>query len=111
MVDLQETPATPPVDYEGDERYGWIVGGALLIALGWGLGVVGNLLLHAIAPASGLLLVWVRIFPTLGVYAWAVVGLGLFTGAFGTALLALGGRTPRGRFVLPGYDYRNERSP
>jgi len=105
VVDLQETPAVPPFDPEGDVRLGYFAAGGLLIALGWGFGVVMNILLHVLAPSGGRRWFNVYIGPTLGPYAWAVIGLGLFTGALGTVLIALGRESPRGRFVLPGYDY------
>ncbi len=111
VVDLQETPATPPVDYGADDRYGWQAAGVTLIVLGWGFAVMLNLILHAIAPSSGLALLWVRIFHDLGYFAWAFLGLGLFVGAFGVVLIRLGRSEPRGPPVLPGYDYSHERLP
>ncbi len=105
MVDIHETPAVPPMDPGGDERVGYFIAGALLVFLGWVLGVVLNLLLHAEAGAGGMSFGWVRISSTLGDYAWAVVGLGLFTGAVGVVLLALGRASPKGPLVLPGYNY------
>ncbi|MFZ1022988.1 MAG: hypothetical protein WAN87_02490 [Thermoplasmata archaeon] len=106
MVDVQELPATPPEDHGGDERIGLEVAGGLLIFLGWGLGFLANLLLHAFAPRSGwVLLGIVRIFPTLGPYAWAIFGLGLVTGAIGFVFLFLSRQTAKGPFVLPGFNY------
>ena len=111
VADHQDSPATPPEDYGADQRIGWQAAGATLIVLGWGFGVIVNLCLHAIAPSSGLPLIWVRIFPSLGYYAWAFFGLGLFAGAFGAVLIALGRSEPRGPFVLPGYDYSRGKLP
>ena len=105
MVDLQETPAVPPTDYGGDVRLGYFVAGGVLIALGWGLGVVANLLLHYWAGSSRMTVAGHGLTSTLGPYAWAVFGLGLFTGAMGVVLLAFGRASPKGPFVLPGYDY------
>jgi hypothetical protein len=106
MVDTQEQPATPPEDHGGDERIGLQIAGGLLIFLGWGLGVLVNLLLHAVAPSSGLVLFGaVRILPKLGPYSWAIFGLGVVTGVIGTVFLFLSRDTTKGRFVLPGYDY------
>lgn len=105
MVDLHETPAVPPFDPEGDLRLGYYAAGATLIALGWGVAVVVNVLLHRLAPAGGFRLLHAYFGPTLGPYAWAVAGLGLFSGALGVVLLALGRASPKGPFVLPGYDY------
>ncbi len=105
MVDVQETPAVPPFDPGGDVRLGYFGAGATLIALGWGLGVVVNLLAHFLAPSVGSRLLHYDIGRSLGPYAWAVLGLGLFTGAFGVVLIALGRSSPKGRFVLPGADY------
>jgi hypothetical protein len=105
VVDLQETPATPPFDPGGDERFGYYVAGGGLLFLGWFLGVVVNLLLHWEAR-SGAFRVWfVHFGPTLGPYAWAVFGLGLGAGALGVALLGVARATPRGPLVLPGADY------
>jgi len=105
VVDLHETPAVPPMDPGVDERVGFFLAGGLLIALGWGLGVVANLALHALAGSQGMTLGWVRITSTLGSYAWGVFAFGLFTGAIGTVLLVLGRGSPKAPLVLPGYDY------
>jgi hypothetical protein len=105
VVDLQETPATPPFDSQGDERAGYLLAGGTLIGLGWVLGVALNLILHWEAR-TGPFQVWsVHFGPTLGAYAWAVFGLGVATGAVGVALLAVARATPRGPLVLPGADY------
>lgn len=105
MVDVHETPATPPWDSEGDERVGYFIAGTLLVLVGWVGAVVANLVAHWMAGSGGLSLGPVRITSTLGPYAWAVLGLGLFTGAIGVVLIALGRSSPKGRLVLPGYDY------
>jgi len=105
MVDVHETPATPPWDSGGDERVGYFIAGAILILVGW-VGAVGaNLAAHAMAGSGGLTLGTVHITSTLGPYAWAALGLGLFTGAVGVVLLAIGRGTAKGPLVLPGYDY------
>ena len=95
----------PPFDPQGDVRLGYFLAGGFLIALGWGLGVALNLLLHLTAPSDGYRIGHVFVGPTVGPYAWAVAGLGGFSGAFGLVLIALGRGSPRGRVVLPGYDY------
>ncbi len=95
----------PPFDAGGDERLGYFVGGGLLIALGWGAGVILNLVLHETAPGGGHRLWHLFFGPSLGPYALAVLGLGLVAGAFGVVLLALGRLTPKGPFVLPGAEY------
>lgn len=105
MVDLSETPAVPPEDHGGDERAGFLVAGGLLIAVGWGLAVVLNVLAHAMAPRGGSAWGPVTVFPTMGPFAWAAFGLGLFTGAIGVGLLLLARSSPKGRFVLPGFAY------
>jgi hypothetical protein len=105
VVDLQETPATPPFDPKGDERIGyWIAGGTLLF-LGWGLGVVVNLLLHWEARMGSFQVWTVHFGPTMGAYAWAVFALGLASGAVGASFFLIARSTPRGAFVLPGTDY------
>lgn len=105
VVDIQETPAVPPMDPGGDERAGYYVAGGLLLFLGWGLGVVANVLLHLMAGSAGMAVGWVRISSTLGDYAWAVLGFGLFTGAVGAVLIALARASPKAPVVLPGYPY------
>jgi hypothetical protein len=105
VVDLQETPATPPFDAQGDERIGYFSAGGVLIFLGWVLGVVANLWLHWAARGGSFVLWSVHFGPTLGPYAWAVFGLGLATGVVGAALLIEAFGTPRGAFALPGADY------
>lgn len=108
MVDLQETPATPPFDPKGDERTGLFAAGGLLIGLGWGLGLVLNLLLHHWAPAGGVRILGVYFGPVLGSYAWAVLALGFVTGAVGVALVAIARTLPKGPVVLPGFEYGTE---
>ena len=105
VVDIHETPAVPPMDPGGDERLGYFIAGGLLVFLGWGLGVVANLLFHFAAGPGGRAFAWVRISSTLGPYAWAIVGFGLVTGAVGVGLLAVARASPKGPIVLPGYDY------
>jgi len=106
VTDLREMPATPPFDPQGDVRLGYFLAGGLLVAVGWGIAVVGNVLAHRYAPAGGFRVGHAYFGPTLGPYAWAVLGLGLFTGALGVVLLFLGRAAPKGPVVLPGYDYR-----
>ena len=105
VVDIQETPAVPPMDPGGDERVGYYVAGALLIFLGWGLGVVGYVLLHLMAGSGGMTLAWIRITSPFGDYAWAMLGFGLFSGAIGAVLVALGRASAKAPLVLPGYPY------
>ena len=105
MVDLSESPAVPPFEEGGDERWGYWIAGGLLVFLGWGLGVLLNVVLHLTAPSGGDRLLGTYFGPTMGPYAWAVLGLGLFSGAVGVVLLLLGRSSPRGPLVLPGYAY------
>ncbi len=105
MSEIQEVPAVPPFDAQGDERAGLLAAGVVLIVLGWILGVGLNVALHLAAPAGGHWVGGVYFGNSFGAYAWAVLGLGLFTGAFGSALLGVGRRTARGPLVLPGYEY------
>lgn len=105
MTDVQEEPAVPPMDPQGDIRGGYMIAGGILVFLGWGMAVAVNILAHRLAPSDGLVVGWMRIFPALGPYAWGALGLGVATGALGVALLWLGSQTPRGRWVLPGVPY------
>jgi hypothetical protein len=105
VVDLQETPATPPFDPGGDERLGMYAAGGLLVFLGWGLAVALNLVLHWQAR-SGAFQIWtVHFGATMGSFAWSVFGLGLATGAMGVGLLWAARSSPAGPLVLPGADY------
>ncbi|MGA8542578.1 MAG: hypothetical protein WB947_03430 [Thermoplasmata archaeon] len=105
MVDLQETPAVPPMDTGGDERSGYFLAGGMMIFLGWGLGVLLNLALHILAPAGGFHIAGIWFGHTVGTYAWAAAAFGLMTGGIGVGLLFVGQATPKGRLVLPGTDY------
>jgi hypothetical protein len=105
MVDLQETPAVPPMDTGGDERAGYFLAGGTMIFLGWGLGVLLNLTLHMVAPSGGLTIAGIWFGHTVGTYAMAAAGFGLMTGVIGVGLLLVGQATPKGRLVLPGTDY------
>ncbi len=104
MVDVHETPAVPAFDAPGDVRLGYQVAGGILIALGWGLAVVVNLLAHTMAPSGGHRLWHVYFGPSLGPYAWGAVALGVATGALGCVLVWFGRQSPRGPFVLPGVE-------
>lgn len=105
MTDLSELPAVPPEDRGGDERIGYLSGGVLLVVAGWGLGVIVNLLLHHMASASGEVVGPWRIYPTLGVYAEGLAGLGAIAGIVGVFMVWLGRHSSRGKLVLPGAPY------
>jgi hypothetical protein len=105
VTDLQEEPAVPPFDGKGDERAGYFASGAILIGLGWGLGVVVNVVLHLTAPVGGVWVAGVYFARSFGDYAWAVLGFGLVTGVLGVAILGVGRTASRGPLVLPGYEY------
>jgi len=105
VEDVQETPATPPENPGGDERFGYFLAGAILIALGWVFGVFENIALHWAARTSPFTLFGVHIGPNFGEYAWAVFGFGLVTGAMGVVLLGVGRGTTGGPLVLPGAEY------
>jgi hypothetical protein len=105
VVDLQETPAVPDTDSGGDVRIGYFVAGGLLIAVGWGVALVLNAVLHAMAPPGGLLFYGLRVGAAWGPQGTAVAIFGGLAGAFGVVLLALGRASPRGPFVLPGAEY------
>jgi hypothetical protein len=105
VTDLTERPAVPAEDRGGDERIGYRLGGAFLLVVGWGLGVILNVVVHAMAPATG---EWVgpwRVYPALGVYAVGALALGAVAGVVGLFMLWLAQRSSPGRFVLPGYSY------
>jgi hypothetical protein len=106
VSELESTPPVPPWNAGGDERWGYGIGGGLLIVLGWGFGVAANVLLHLFY--SSWVLDGVRIGRTLGPYAWGLLGFGLFTGAIGAVLVGYARRSPRGPLVLPGYPYDRE---
>jgi hypothetical protein len=105
VVDIQETPAVPPMDPGGDPRVGYLLAGSILVAVGWGLAVMVNLLLHYMAGSAGMTVAGHEFTSSLGAYAWATFAFGLFTGGFGVVLVALGRASPKGPLVLPGYDY------
>jgi len=105
VVDVHETPAVPPFDPKGDVRAGYFIAGGLLVALGWGFGVVANVLLHAMAGSAGMSIRVARITSTLGPFALATFLFGLFAGAFGVVLMLVGRTAPEGPTILPGYDY------
>lgn len=95
----------PPEDHGGDERIGWWVSGALCVVGGWVGAVALNLYLHRVAPSDGSMVGPVWIGPTMGPYAWAVLGGGVGAGLFGLVLFYLASRAPKGPFVLPGRAY------
>jgi hypothetical protein len=105
VTDLQETPAVAPEDEGGNARAGLQIAGAIGIFVGWGVGVFLNVLLHASAHPGGRVIGWVRIFPSLGPYAWAVLLVGLFTGLFGVGLLWVSRDARPGPLRLPGASY------
>jgi hypothetical protein len=106
VTELESSPPVPPWDPGGDERWGYLIAGGLLLVLGWGLGVAANVVLHLAHPSP--VLDGVRIGRTLGPYAWGLLGLGLFTGAIGAVLVGYARRSRRGPLILPGYPYDRE---
>jgi hypothetical protein len=97
VVDVHETPATPPFDGKGDARIGFYVAGATLIVLGWGFGVILNVLLHW-AARTGSYQIWTVHFGyTIGPFSWAVFALGLVTGIIGPRSLPKRRTWRRGR--------------
>ena len=105
MTDLQETPAVEPEEEGGNERTGFRIAGGLFLFVGWGLGVFLNVLLHASAHAGGRVVGFVRIYPSLGPFAWGVLLLGAFTGLFGVGLLWISRESNPGPVRLPGFPY------
>jgi hypothetical protein len=105
LTDLNERPAVPPIDAGADERYGYFLGGGLLVVLGWGLFDVLNYLVHRAAGSSGLSLGVVRVYSGFGPFSQAVAIFGAVTGIVGLALLRYGMQAPKGAFVLPGAPY------
>ena len=105
MTDPQDVPAVAPEDEGGNERAGLRIAGALAVLVGWGLGVFLNVLLHVSAHSGGRVVGWVRVYPALGPYAWGVLLLGLFTGAFGLAMIWVSRDAPAGPLRLPGTSY------
>ncbi|HEV2520617.1 MAG TPA: hypothetical protein VGX00_08425 [Thermoplasmata archaeon] len=102
MADLSETPAVAPEPSGGNDRAGMQIAGALLIVLGFGLGVFTNIYLHAIASATGSPFGPWTIHPILGPYAWATVILGTFSGLVGIGLVWVARGEPKGPVRLPG---------
>lgn len=105
VVDVHETPAVPEFDAGGDARLGWYLAGALLILVGWGVGVLANVVAHARAPAAGLAIGPWHVYAQYGLFAEVTLGIGLFAGAIGAGLVWLAYRTPPGPLRLPGYPY------
>ena len=105
MVDLSESPAVPPFDPKGDERLGYFLAGGLLIAVGWGVALVLNILLHRWAAAGATHLWTLRVGARWGPEGIAVALFGAATGAVGVVLVLLGRESPRGPIVLPGAEY------
>ena len=105
MSDLNETPAVPETPTGGDERAGFYVAGALLVAVGWGVAVVLNAILHAAAPVGGIDLGPIVVHAQWGAYAQATALIGLLTGGIGAGILWTAPASPAGPLVLPGYDY------
>ena len=105
MTDLNETPPVPPTDAGGDERLGLQAAGALLIVVGFGLAVIGNIVLHLTAASTGSSFGPWTIFPTMGPYAWAVLILGFGSGLLGSVFLGIARGLAKGPAVLPGFPY------
>lgn len=105
MSEVDERPPVPEPDEGGDVRIGWAAGGTLFIVVGFGGLVLGNYLVHRLAPAGGLRFGPWWIDSSLGPYAWALLVLGLLMTALGAILLYLSRRATPGPFRLPGYAY------
>jgi hypothetical protein len=105
VSDINDRPAVPPMDTGADERYGFLLAGAILLLLGWGLLLLVNVALHLTAPSSGTVFGPVHVYPSFGPYAWTSAIFGVGTGLVGLALLYFGWSSPKGKFVLPGQPY------
>jgi hypothetical protein len=105
MVDLSETPAVAPEPEGGRERFGLRIAGSLLLVVGLGFGVLANLYLHSVAGASGTAIGPWTITSTIGPYAWATVGFGLFATLIGIGLWWVSRRQPKGPIGLPGASF------
>ncbi|HEV2166780.1 MAG TPA: hypothetical protein VGS23_07410 [Thermoplasmata archaeon] len=102
MVDDSETPAVSPEPVGGDERLGLRIAGSLLLLVGLGFGILANLYLHATAGATGTSFGPWTISSSLGPYAWATFGFGLFASAIGLGLWWISRGSPKGPIALPG---------
>ena len=86
---------------EGNQRAGFIVAGLLLVLLGWGVGVVANYVLHAVAPSGGIPLGLVTVYPGWSWYATFVLILGVFATLLGLGMFYLAMQKPRAPVHLP----------
>lgn len=105
MTDPSESPAVPPEPDGGNPRLGLVIAGSVLLLVGLGGGVLANWWAHSHAPPTGQMIGPLWVGPTFGIFAWAVVGLGLVATVFGVGLLLLARSTPKGPVHLPGVPY------
>jgi hypothetical protein len=85
---------------DGNRRAGYFVAGSVLLLAGLGGAILLNLLLHAIAPASGFDLYFFRVYPGWSAYATVAAGIGLLATLVGSGMFYLGWTTPRGKLYL-----------
>lgn len=89
------------MDDSGNVRAGFLGGGALLVVLGLGGGLMLNLLLHSFAPSSGIDLFLVKVYPGWSLYASLVAVGGIVASIIGMGMLWVGFDYPPGPIGLP----------
>ncbi len=85
----------------GNRRAGYLVGASFLVILGFGVGVMLNIVAHLTAPAAGSTIFFVTVYPTWGWYATLSMAIGTVATFLGLGMLWLGLDTPYGPPSLP----------
>jgi hypothetical protein len=86
---------------EGNSRFGFFMGGVILVVLGLGCAIILNVILHATAPSGGYDLLWFKVYPGWSWYATVTAIIGVLAALIGSAMVWFGFTDPSGPLSLP----------
>lgn len=84
----------------GNARAGYFIAASFLLVFGFGVGIAMNLIIHATAPAQGIKVFFMTVYPTFGLYSIIVFVLGALSTIVALGMIWLGIDKPVGPLTL-----------